>query len=251
MLAFESSADRCEVALFYNGNLTALSEINPRGHATRLLPMADQLLDTAGLSGVAAVDRLAYDSGPGGFTGLRIAAAFVQGLAYAGGQPVTGIGSLELLAWQFASTEPSPAVGSRFACAIDARMKEVYWQVFEVVAATAAGSDPRLMTMPLSPAAVSSPADCLQACESLGVSILVGSGFDSAGPSGTNRFLWRELYPEARALAILASFDSSVREGDGLPPAAVPTYIRGASAWKRSQHRENADKNLLSEITAK
>lgn len=92
--------------------------------ASRLvLKMAAQLLRDAGLD-YADLDAIAFDSGPGTFTGLRIGCGIAQGLGFALGRPLVAVGSLEALAVQAAA----PLVLT----AIDARMRETYcagWRV--------------------------------------------------------------------------------------------------------------------------
>jgi tRNA threonylcarbamoyladenosine biosynthesis protein TsaB len=67
------------------------------GHATRLLPLASDLLSEAGL-GWGAVERIAVGVGPGTFTGLRIGVATARGLAQSLGVELVGVSSLLALA---------------------------------------------------------------------------------------------------------------------------------------------------------
>ena len=80
-------------------------------------------------------DAFAFASGPGSFTGLRVACTIVQGLALATARPVVAVGNLQLLAaaaqasGQFALTKD---VGRRILVAVDARMQQAYWAVYDV-----------------------------------------------------------------------------------------------------------------------
>ncbi len=67
------------------------------GHATRLMPMVVELLETAGLQW-RDLDRIAVGTGPGTFTGLRIGIATARGLAQAQGTALVGISTLRSLA---------------------------------------------------------------------------------------------------------------------------------------------------------
>lgn len=67
------------------------------GHATRLLPFANDLLDEAGLDW-PQLERIAVGVGPGTFTGLRIGIATARGLARSLGVELVGVSSLRALA---------------------------------------------------------------------------------------------------------------------------------------------------------
>lgn len=63
------------------------------GHAEQLLPMLDHLLNSAGLDR-ADISGIVFGQGPGGFTGLRIAAGMAQGLGLGLDIPVFPVSSL-------------------------------------------------------------------------------------------------------------------------------------------------------------
>lgn len=98
----------------------------PRQHAALILPMIESLLVEAGCS-VGEVDAIAFGRGPGSFTGVRIAASIVQGVAFAAGLPVIPVSTLAALALG-GMRESS---GSRVMAALDARRDEVYWACYE------------------------------------------------------------------------------------------------------------------------
>ena len=126
LLALDTATEACSVALNLDGDVVEHFEVIPRRHSRELLPMVEALLGSAGVS-IRDMDALAFGAGPGAFTGLRVATAMIQGLAYAVDLPVIPISTLAALAQQGLREQ-----GSRYVLsAIDARMGEVYWGAYE------------------------------------------------------------------------------------------------------------------------
>ncbi len=121
LLALETSTEACSVALHHEGRIFSRFRHAPRLQTELLLPMIDEVLAEAGLS-LKAVDALAYSRGPGAFTGVRIAAAAVQALAFARDLPVLAVSSLQVLAQGALRVHGA----QRALCVFDARMDEVY-----------------------------------------------------------------------------------------------------------------------------
>jgi tRNA threonylcarbamoyladenosine biosynthesis protein TsaB len=93
------------------------------GHATRLLGLAQQLLDGAGADW-GRIERLAVGLGPGTFTGLRVGIATARGLAQSRSLPLVGVSSLAALAAPALAAAPPRAPG--VLAVIDARRGEVF-----------------------------------------------------------------------------------------------------------------------------
>ncbi len=125
LLALDTSTEACSAALMLGDEIRLRFEITERSHAELILPMIDSLLTEAGVA-LTSLDGLAFGRGPGGFTGLRIAAGVAQGLAFGAGLPVAPVSSLAAVAEQVRAGE-----GERILACNDARMGELYWAVFE------------------------------------------------------------------------------------------------------------------------
>lgn len=97
ILAIDTSNAYCSAALNCRGKITARRSSEVRQHATQLLPMIQELLTEQALS-IADLDAVAFVSGPGSFTGLRIGAGVAQGLAFAAGLLVLPVSSLAVMA---------------------------------------------------------------------------------------------------------------------------------------------------------
>jgi tRNA threonylcarbamoyladenosine biosynthesis protein TsaB len=128
ILALDTATEACSAALLIDGRLAAAREMEfERGHAEHILPMIDAVLAEGGVP-LAAVDAVAFGRGPGGFTGVRLAASVTQGLAFAADRPVVPISDLAAVAQRAFDAEPGI---DRVVVCNDARMQEVYWGCFE------------------------------------------------------------------------------------------------------------------------
>ncbi len=121
LLALDTSTEACTVAVSIEGRALERFELGTR-HAERILIMVSELLAEAGV-GLAQLDAFAFGRGPGSFTGLRIGAGVVQGLAFGVDRPVVPISSLAALA--------QGQKADRVLAAFDARMQQVYWGAYE------------------------------------------------------------------------------------------------------------------------
>ncbi|MFP5362920.1 MAG: tRNA (adenosine(37)-N6)-threonylcarbamoyltransferase complex dimerization subunit type 1 TsaB [Thermoleophilia bacterium] len=92
------------------------------GHASRLLALAVELLDEAGLR-FADVERIAVGLGPGTFTGLRIGVATARALAQSTGAQLVGVSTLRALALE---AEPAAGAQTGVLAVIDARRGEAF-----------------------------------------------------------------------------------------------------------------------------
>ncbi|HEY1726704.1 MAG TPA: tRNA (adenosine(37)-N6)-threonylcarbamoyltransferase complex dimerization subunit type 1 TsaB [Steroidobacteraceae bacterium] len=217
LLALDSASERCSVALWLDGALHTREQSREPARGELLLPMIEELLREAALA-PTALDAIAFGRGPGGFTGVRLAASVAQGLAFALNTPLLAISDLRALAAQVL-LQPSGPV--RALVCQDARMQEVYWGCFERTAGALVGNSAEAVA----PAReVALPSHWLPAtvCG-------LGSGFSSyaADLAGLSRQLGSvhaDLRPRAREIALLAVADGL---GSALAPdEAQPVYLR-------------------------
>ena len=121
ILAFDTSAAHCAAALLLpDGRVLDRCEAMEKGQAERLMPLLEDLLAEGGTAW-RDLTRIAVGTGPGNFTGVRIAVAAARGLALGLGIPALGIPRLEALAQGL----PRPVTVIE-----DARRGEVYSQTF-------------------------------------------------------------------------------------------------------------------------
>jgi tRNA threonylcarbamoyladenosine biosynthesis protein TsaB len=225
LLAIETATEACSVALHCGGDVLARFELVPRRHADLVLSMCSELLGEAGIQS-NQLDAVAFGRGPGSFTGLRIAAGTVQGIAFGLDLPVLPVSTLAAMA-QGAITERGV---THVLCALDARMDEVYWGAYQ------RGEDglARAIAEELvcSPERVTAPAGV--------ASYGVGSGWAPYGMilreqigAGNLIGVEEDRYPDARYVLPLAV--DGFRRGAAVPPEqAQPVYLRDEVAKKTS-----------------
>ena len=125
VLALDTSAGQCSVALHWASREAYRVSPMTQGHSRVLLGMIDAVIAQLGCD-ARTIAAVGYGSGPGSFTGLRVACGVAQGLALGWGCPVVAVDTLSALALQAAlAREPSRArPDDLIAVALDLRMSE-------------------------------------------------------------------------------------------------------------------------------
>lgn len=125
ILAFDSTAKAASVAVCDNERLLGLYTIdNGLTQSELLLPMAEDLLKSLKLT-FDNVELLCASTGPGSFTGVRIGAALVKGIAFGKNIPCVSVSTLEALA------ENLIPLKGRLVPVMDARRNQVYSATFK------------------------------------------------------------------------------------------------------------------------
>jgi tRNA threonylcarbamoyladenosine biosynthesis protein TsaB len=209
VLAFDTAMSQCAAALYDpdSGVCAARTEDTLHGHAGRLVPLIDALVETCGKS-YDCIGLIAVTTGPGSFTGLRVGLSCARGLALALGVPVRGFGTLETLAAQLLV---SHAESESILALVETRRDNLFWQSFDRCG------------RPLGPAQDSAPEDVpLEGCAALcgdGVARFLAHRPEACG-----------LYAPAACRAIdvgyLAERAAREEEANAPPRPAIPLYIR-------------------------
>lgn len=216
ILAVESSTKACSVCLKAGESAYVEFEMAPQRHANLMLPMVEKVL---GQSGIApeAIDMLAFSEGPGAFTGIRIAAGVVQGLALGWKKPVLPVSTLEALAWQAYKQNQET---EWFAC-LDARMKEIYVQSCHIVKNRLTSGTAQLV----------SQQKLLEILKNSPIKNGVGD-IEFEYPDAVKIFdHWQNAYPSAEAIADIAQqrVDQAKTLEEEIP---LPVYLRNDVADK-------------------
>lgn len=121
LLAIDTSSDACSVALQVGKQLSEKHVVAPREHTRILVPMIDELLQSASVA-LPDLQAVVLGNGPGSFIGMRIGASVAQGICYGAGLKIVPVSSLAAIAAEAMATHAA----ERVLVAQDARMHEVY-----------------------------------------------------------------------------------------------------------------------------
>lgn len=219
LLAVDTATEACSAAIWSDGDIVEEFREAPREHGRLILPMVDRLLSQVGLK-LSQLDGLAFGRGPGAFTGVRIAAGVVQGLALGADLPVAGVSDLAALA-QRAFRERA---WSKLIACMDARMHEVYCGRFIAGAEGLVRAQAEEAVLP--PEQVPLPVD--------GGWYGVGRGFGAYPALGESlAAVDAESLPTAGDIVRLAVDEFA--QGNAFPAErAIPVYLRNEVAWKKA-----------------
>jgi tRNA threonylcarbamoyladenosine biosynthesis protein TsaB len=215
-IAIETATAYCSVAACVDERAEIVRLVDHRASSRQLYQAVDEVFGRLGLT-PAMLDCVAFGCGPGSFTGVRIAAAAAQGIAFAQSVPVCRVSTLAAMA----GAARSIAGGLPVAVCVDARQAEVYLGMY--------GWDAAGQPVELQPDALLRPTELLLDRRH-GPLLAVGNGW-SAWPElqVRNKALLTGVLPELwpDALSILNIARRQFAEGQLVAPAeALPNYIR-------------------------
>jgi tRNA threonylcarbamoyladenosine biosynthesis protein TsaB len=193
LLAFDTSTEILSIAVQHGEAVFEFTGAGGAQASSRLIPQIQALMAQAGLA-LQDLDGIAFGAGPGAFTGLRASCAVAQGLGFGANVPLLPINTLHAVALQIHRKSSESKGEQTITAALDARMGEVYWQVFDF------------------------------ASEPLGVPV----GEPKLSPADSQNFVFGTL-PAAQALLGLAA--QMLANGQQVSPAdALPLYVRNKVA---------------------
>ena len=124
ILAVDTSATPVSCAILQDDRLVASYYAHIKStHSQTLMPMIEHALRLCQLT-MNDVDALAVNNGPGSFTGVRIGAATLKGLAFAKQKPCLGVSTLEAIAYNL------QGFNGIICPVMNARRKQVYTAIF-------------------------------------------------------------------------------------------------------------------------
>ncbi len=227
ILAVETATEACSAAVLVDSGVLERFRVAPREHTRLILPMIDSLLQEAGVA-LRELDAFAFGRGPGSFTGVRIAAGIIQGLAMGADLPVVPVSTLAAMAQHHISRHDSATIFT----ALDARMGEVYWGIYR-------NDSAGLVRLAAEETVL--PANEVEFLNGGGGKCAgVGSGWAAYGDvlaeriSGRVQLIDPECYPHASSVALLGA-DGYRNQLAVAPEYALPVYLRNTVARKKGE----------------
>lgn len=226
ILALDSTATVASVALCEDDRLLGEYTVNNGNtHSETLLPMVESLLNFFGLD-ADGIDLFAASAGPGSFTGVRIGAATVKGLAFHTQKPCIGVSTLEALAYNL------NGINGLICPVMNARRKQVYTALFRC-------KDGVLTRITPDSAIAITELDELLGAYTEPV-YLCGDGYSITAellthPIGFTPERLRHQSAFSVAQVAKAAYDSGVRTTD---IEMSPTYLRPSQAERERAERE-------------
>ena len=223
LLAIDTATSSGTVAVGGREGAVVEMSLNVRGrHSSALVPAIDHLLSVAGLTPADLVG-VAIGSGPGSFTGIRIAGATAKGIVHALGLPLLSYSSLHVAAAGWAL--PGATVFAMF----DARGRDLFGACYRFG---------RTMETVVAPAPMTVD-EAATLCVENGVDILTGDavlrhGAEIAAGTGASVSPAHLAYPRASSLLWLAGTHPVEGSIDD-PSAWEPDYLRPSGAERIAQ----------------
>jgi len=213
ILAIDTCTEVCSVSLYTQSKKISRFLKGVAKSSGLVLPLCDEVLEEVGLR-VEDLDLITYTKGPGAFTGVRMCVSVVQGMSLAFDIPTLGFSTLEVVGYGASKKYQSDKV----AIALDARMNEVYWAVYE--------------NGKFGNEAICKPNEVPQlTTDYLGVGTGWGAYTQALSESSSIKQYHAEFYPIAENLIDLAlnHLQKNKWPDDNLP---LPTYLRNNVAQK-------------------
>jgi tRNA threonylcarbamoyladenosine biosynthesis protein TsaB len=205
------------------GTFSLFTVKNKLTHSEILLPLLENALKQYGAD-IKDVELFAVSAGPGSFTGVRIGAATVKGLAFADNKPCASVSALEAMAKN---------VGRGYVCPVmDARRDQFYTALFK---------DGKRITED----SAKSVGEILEMLSGIDEVVICGDGRDkflSLCGNRDNLFPASEASTDQNALSVALLGYEIYASGGAVPPEKLtPIYLRMPQAEREKLERQKAE----------
>jgi tRNA threonylcarbamoyladenosine biosynthesis protein TsaB len=225
----ETSGKLGSIALAEDATLRLERDMSASGlrHGRDLVPAIGAAMTEVGWSPPMALDLVALSSGPGSFTGLRIAVMFVRVLAWQTGAKIVAVPTLRLIA------EAAPAEERRVAVLTDAQRCGVYWASYQREADGTLVRATEERVGPPEEAAAALPAETFLLGDGLAVHEKIFAGRRQGDPA-----LWRPMAARLAGLAWAAHLRGEYVAAERLEPL----YVRRPAPEEVEERRRRGGK---------
>jgi len=215
ILAIDTSTEIASTALLHRGCVITRESIGSRQHSHTVLPMVQELFDTAGIR-LSQCDAIAFGVGPGSFTGVRATCGVVQGLAFGADLPVLPVTTLSAMAQACRDLREVDEVLT----VLDARIGEVYWAQYRFI-----GNLWKIVVEPtLSKPSKVLPIPSVENLKACGSGLSAYAGQFSEIPFDVE--LLPKITPNARQIAHLGNIELGLGGGKSVLLGTQPLYLR-------------------------
>ena len=219
VLGIETSRDLCSAAVFGDGAAREDTRKMARAHNEHILQLVDDVMAGTGLS-PTDLDAVAFGCGPGSFTGIRIAAAVAQAVAFGAGARIVPIPST--LALATAALELGRPLGDGVVASIRSRRDACYLAGFTVANGQLGERYP----------------DCLFTADPGWPEINDGWAFVGDRPAwlAPEVVCYSDISVGAGLIARMGAAAFAVGKGVA-PELGLPIYVSGDAPWQPSSSR--------------
>jgi len=228
-LCIDTSTSHCSVALAVGDEVFADTQRLERRHNQQVIPMLDALYQRAGVA-IQRTELVSFSAGPGGFTGVRIAASVTQGIAMACNCSVVPQRCSDILVRSWAQC---PVAVESIVCAVPSRAQSFY------LSAHTGGPGRWSQQYPdqLCDHAPEWLSDIAQRHDPSSSELaLIGAVPDWLVDDLQARS-YGEVVPDARVM--IGEARTAHAEGRSVAPElALPIYVQGDSPWRKRQGAE-------------
>ena len=225
-LCIDTSTSHCSVALAIGDDVFADTQRLERRHNQEIIPMLDGLYQSAGLA-VRDTELVSFSAGPGGFTGVRIAASVAQGVAMACGCPVVPQRCSDILVRSWAQCPPTLEL---VISVVPSRAQSFYVSAHS----GGAGMWSQQYTDQLCDAAPEWLRDIAASADLQPTAVAIIGAMPVWLPDELKACSRGEVIPDARDM--ISTARSTHEEGRSVSAEfALPIYIQGDSPWRKRQ----------------
>ena len=136
ILLLDTATRSATLALGNSGECRIVRSDPSERNSRDLIALVRALFEESGGLANATLDAVGFNRGPGSYTGSRLAASVIQGVAYVKHCPVVELNTLELLYLSgqqaLGQSSQTPVSGAKVLVAVESKVGEYFWTCFNI-----------------------------------------------------------------------------------------------------------------------